>query len=283
MTEMRTIVNLTGGGRVELLVDLDLATAPLEAVEFVGALASAVRSYQGTQQAASAAPAANEPVIRPAAPRRPGRASTVDWPKVRQVAQRARRDGLSVPAALVVEFGVPMTTAKNWAQRCRREGWLDTDRVHVTVVDEPEPEPTPPAELIVRAEALHLVPTTTVEPEPAWCPAPDPAYALDTEPDCDIAGETIPADVTPDDEPEPEPPAEDAEDWSEVARVYLDAMANGQRPIAALARYFDLERSQVLHWPNECRRRGLLPPADEPQVPADLSGVRAAVPRTGGR
>lgn len=48
-------------------------------------------------------------------------------------------------------------------------------------------------------------------------------------------------------------------DYAEIARVYLDAVATGYKPIDTLCSHFDVERSTAKNWPTHCRKLGLLP------------------------
>ena len=58
-------------------------------------------------------------------------------------------------------------------------------------------------------------------------------------------------------------------DLAEVARVYIDAVTNGRRPIDALCEHFGVERSAAKNWPLKCRAAGLLPPIGQPVVHSD--------------
>jgi hypothetical protein len=61
-------------------------------------------------------------------------------------------------------------------------------------------------------------------------------------------------------------------DYGEVARVYLEAVAE---VIQALMDHFGVTREVAKNWPPRLRKQGLLPPRDQPQVPA-TAPVRAA-------
>ncbi len=61
----------------------------------------------------------------------------------------------------------------------------------------------------------------------------------------------------------------DAIDWEAVAACYKLAVTQNRRPIDTIAIEFDVPRHVAKDWPTVCRRLGLLPPADQPQVETD--------------
>lgn len=78
-------------------------------------------------------------------------------------------------------------------------------------------------------------------------------------------------------EPEPGNYDPDEVDWEDVAACYKQAIIDGRRPIAAISDMFDVAHHVANDWPKVCRRMGLLPPADQPQVqtePAPHQTVR---------
>lgn len=70
-------------------------------------------------------------------------------------------------------------------------------------------------------------------------------------------------------EPEPGNYDPDEVDWPAVAACYKRAIVDGRRPITAIAIDFDVPHHVAQDWPKVCRRMGLLPPADQPQVETD--------------
>lgn len=74
----------------------------------------------------------------------------------------------------------------------------------------------------------------------------------------------------------------DAVDWPAVADVYLSAVMAGRAPIQAIMDRFEIEREIAKTWPTVCRRMGLLPPFDRPQIehePAPQQVIRHTVAR----
>jgi len=64
-------------------------------------------------------------------------------------------------------------------------------------------------------------------------------------------------------------PATPREVLAERAGVYLAAVQDGRKPIQALMDRYDVDRSTAKNWPAQLRQAGLLPPADQPQVPVE--------------
>lgn len=78
-------------------------------------------------------------------------------------------------------------------------------------------------------------------------------------------------------EPEPGNYDPDEVDWEAVAACYKQAILDDRRPIDTISINFDVPRHVAKDWPTVCRRMGLLPPADQPQVetePAPHQPVR---------
>lgn len=71
-------------------------------------------------------------------------------------------------------------------------------------------------------------------------------------------------------------------DWPAVAACYKAATLAGLRPITAIMDQFNVTRPVAKAWPEVCRRLGLLPPADQPQIdagPAPHQPIRITNPR----
>lgn len=66
-------------------------------------------------------------------------------------------------------------------------------------------------------------------------------------------------------------------DYTVAARVYIDAVTAGRKPIDALCQHFDVERSAAKNYPERCCKLGLLPPRGEPVVEHDPPPTRFVV------
>jgi hypothetical protein len=62
------------------------------------------------------------------------------------------------------------------------------------------------------------------------------------------------------------PHATSVPDLSVIARIYLDSLRSGRRPIQALMERFNVDRESAKGWPSLCRTAGLLPARDQPQL-----------------
>ena len=67
------------------------------------------------------------------------------------------------------------------------------------------------------------------------------------------------------------PQATSVPDLALIARIYLDSLRNGRRPIESRMERFNVDRNSAKGWPTLCRAAGLLPDRDQPQIaaPAD--------------
>ena len=64
------------------------------------------------------------------------------------------------------------------------------------------------------------------------------------------------------------PPATSVPELATIAKIYLDSLRNGRRPIEALMERFNVDRESAKGWPTLCRDAGLLPARDQPQIVA---------------
>jgi hypothetical protein len=60
------------------------------------------------------------------------------------------------------------------------------------------------------------------------------------------------------------PHATSVPELSVIAKIYLDSLRNGRRPIDALMERFHVDRDSAKIWPAMCRAAGLLPARHQP-------------------
>lgn len=64
-------------------------------------------------------------------------------------------------------------------------------------------------------------------------------------------------------------PAVEEVPLEEIAATYLEAVSVDRKPIQTLVDRYDIDRTTANQWVTRCREQGLLPPRNEPQIPAE--------------